>query len=152
MDAQQQNISAKFYKNNPSLFIFTKFSMEKINVGKFLKLWENCCFIFNFNHILKSKNFKVWHRTIDLFRNWWRHRRDWDILQAVCRHHKLTSIHPRFPWYFEGYLSLASIPFIAYVNNCDGEIYSLTLPAILQASRRTSCGLMEVTKWLSRCQ
>ena len=23
MDAQQQNISAKFYKNNPSLFIFT---------------------------------------------------------------------------------------------------------------------------------
>jgi len=59
MDAQQQNIFAKFYKNNPSLFIFTKSSVEKINVGKFLKLWENCYFIFNFNPILKSKNFRV---------------------------------------------------------------------------------------------
>ena len=35
MDAQQQNIFARFYKNNPSLFIFTKFSVEKN------KCWEN---------------------------------------------------------------------------------------------------------------
>ena len=34
--------------------------MKKINVEKILKLWENYCFIFNFNHILKFKNFRVW--------------------------------------------------------------------------------------------
>ena len=27
---------------------------------KILELWEKCCFIFNFNPILKFKNFRVW--------------------------------------------------------------------------------------------
>ena len=49
-------------KNNQYLFSFTLNSLwRKINVVKILKLWENCCFIFNFNHILKFKNFRVWH-------------------------------------------------------------------------------------------
>ena len=30
---------------------------------KILKFWENCYFIFNFNHILKFKNFRVWQHT-----------------------------------------------------------------------------------------
>ena len=48
-------------KNNQYLFSFTLNSLwRKINVEKILKLWENCCFIFNFNHILKFKNFRVW--------------------------------------------------------------------------------------------
>ena len=43
------------------LFSFTLNSLwRKINVEIILKLWENYCFIFNFNHILKFKNFRVW--------------------------------------------------------------------------------------------
>ena len=86
MDAQQQNISAKFYKNNPSLFIFTKFSVEKINVGKFLKLWENYFLIFNFNHILKSKNFRVWQISTSVLGSW-------EALQLLPQCNNVTSIH-----------------------------------------------------------
>ena len=42
------------------IFILTKFPVNKRKCCKILKLWENCLFIFNFNHILKSKNFRVW--------------------------------------------------------------------------------------------
>ena len=42
------------------IFFYTKFSVKKTNVRKILKLWENCGIIVNLNHILKSKNFKVW--------------------------------------------------------------------------------------------
>jgi hypothetical protein len=55
----KQNIFVLFYKNNQSLFIFTKFPVKKSKCWKILKLLENCCFIFNFNHILKFKNFRV---------------------------------------------------------------------------------------------
>jgi len=41
------------------IFFYTEFSVKKINVGKILNLKENYLFIFNFNHILKFKNFKV---------------------------------------------------------------------------------------------
>jgi len=46
MDAQQQNIFAKFYKNNPSLFIFTKFSVEKNKCWEIFKILRKLLFYF----------------------------------------------------------------------------------------------------------
>jgi len=46
MDAQQQNIFAKFYKNNPSLFIFTKFSVEKNKYWEIFKIMRKLLFYF----------------------------------------------------------------------------------------------------------
>ena len=41
--------------------------MKETNIGKILKLWEKYCFIFNFNHILKFKNFRVWQELKSTF-------------------------------------------------------------------------------------
>ena len=50
------------FEKQPIYFLLYWCSLwRKINVDKLLKLWENCGFIFNFNHILKFKNFRVWH-------------------------------------------------------------------------------------------
>jgi hypothetical protein len=48
-------------ENQTKDFSYTIFPAKKINVGKILKLWENFYLIILSIHILKLKNFRVWH-------------------------------------------------------------------------------------------
>ena len=51
-----------YFKKQPIIiyFSYTKFPVKRIKVGEILKLCENYCFIFTYNHILKFNNFRLW--------------------------------------------------------------------------------------------
>ena len=60
--ATHNQLHFNFFLNSNKLYLFLLNSLWRTeNVAKILKLWENCLFIFIFNHVLKYKNFRVWH-------------------------------------------------------------------------------------------